>query len=185
MNFLGGLTWLDLGILLVGIVSLGIGFAQGMLRQIIGLAALYIAAILGAQYYIVLSNFIRAILFQPTSRFLNAIAFTLIVFAVWLLITWLAFDAYRSTKVKLFPLIDQFGGSVLGLVTMIVTLALILPVVRFAVGESWPGNETLRYTISTQLDTSRLVPVFEALKPLILSTVGPWLPLGLPSIFNL
>ncbi len=182
---LGGLNWLDLVLLLVAIISLGVGFAQGMLRQIIGLAALYIATILGAQYHNPVSNFIRAILFQPTSRFLTAIAFFIIVIAVWSLITWLAFDAYRDTKIKLVPLIDQFGGSVLGLTTTIVTLTLILPVVAFAVTEPWPGNEALQFAISTGLRTSRLVPLFDALKPMILSTLGPWMPLGLPSIFNL
>lgn len=182
---LGGFNWVDLIVLFLAIASLAVGFAQGMLRQIIGLAALYIATILATQYYTLFSDFIRAIIFQPTSRFLNAISFFIIVIAVWSLISWLAFDAYSSTKVHLFPLLDQLGGTILSFVTLIATLALVLPIITFTVGETWPGNESTRVVIQQGLQTSRLVPVFEAIKPMFLSAIAPWLPHGLPSIFNL
>ena len=182
---LGGLNWIDLIILFLVLSSLAVGFAQGMLRQIIGLAALYVATILATQYYTTVGDFIRAIIFQPTSRFLNAISFFVIVVVVWLLISWLAFDAYSSTKVRLFPLLDQLGGSILSLVTLIAILSLTLPIITFVVGETWPGNEATRASIEQGLLTARLVPVFEVLKPLFLSGILPWLPHGLPSIFNL
>ena len=41
--------WLDVVILFLLVLGLGIGYAQGLVRQAIGLAALYIGAILGAQ----------------------------------------------------------------------------------------------------------------------------------------
>jgi uncharacterized membrane protein required for colicin V production len=182
---LSGLNWIDLILLLLIITSLAIGFAQGMLRQMIGLAALYIAMILAAQYYIPVSNFIRAVMFQPTSRFLNAISFFIIVVVVWSLISWMAFDVYSSTKLRLLPLIDQLGGSILSLVAVIAALTLVLPVIFFMVGESWPSNETVRSGIELGLQTSRLVPIFTALKPTLLGSLAPWLPIGLPSIFNL
>lgn len=181
---LGGINWLDLVLFLAGIVGLGVGFAQGLLRQVIGLAALYIAAILAAQYFNPAGNFLRSILFQPTSRFLNALAFLIIIGGVWLIVTWLAFDAYQNTKIRLFPLLDHLGGSLLGLVSIIVAITFILPVINFAVSEPWPGNETLRFIIVAAVKTSRLVPIFDALKPMILSALGPWLPFGLPSIFT-
>ena len=179
------LNWIDLILLLLIVTSLAIGFAQGMLRQIIGLAALYIAMILAAQYYILVGDLIRAIMFQPTSRFLNAIAFFIIVIVVWSLISWMAFDAYGSTKLRLFPLIDQLGGSILSLTTVMVALTLVLPVIFFMVGEPWPGNETWRSGIELGLQASRLVPIFTSMKLAILSSLAPWLPIGLPSIFNL
>ena len=182
---LGGLNWIDLIVLFLVIASLAIGFAQGMLRQVVSLAALYIATILATQYYTLLSDFIRSIMFQPTSRFLNAISFFIIVVVVWSLLNWLALDAYNSTKVHLFPLVDQLGGSILCFVTLIAALSLILPIVTFTVGETWPGNESTRVVIQQGLDTARLVPVFEAIKPVFLSGIAPWLPHGLPSIFNL
>ncbi|MBI5030552.1 MAG: CvpA family protein [Chloroflexi bacterium] len=182
---LGGLNWIDLILLFLVIASLAVGFAQGLLRQVIGLAALYVATILATQYYTTLGDFIRAIIFQPTSRFLNAISFFIIVVVVWMIISWLAFDAYSTTKIRLLPLVDQLGGSILSLVTLVATLSLVLPIITFAVGESWPGNEVTRASIEQGIQTARLVPVFEAIKPLFLSAILPWLPHGLPSIFNL
>ena len=182
---LGGLNWIDLIILFLVIASLAVGFAQGMLRQVIGLAALYIATILATQYYTTVGDFIRAMMFQPTSRFLNAISFFIIVIAVWSLISWLAFDAYNSTNVHLFPLLDQLGGAILSFVTLIATLVLVLPIITFTVGETWPGNESTRVVLQQSLQAARLVPIFEAIKPMFLSAIAPWLPHGLPSIFNL
>jgi uncharacterized membrane protein required for colicin V production len=182
---LGGLNWVDLIVLFLALASLAIGFAQGMLRQVIGLAALYIAVILATQYYTLFSDFIRAIIRQPTSRFLNAISFFIIVVAVWSLISWLAYDAYSSTRIRLLPVVDQLGGSILSFVTLVATLSVVLPILTFAVGETWPGNESARMVIQQGLQTARLVPVFEALKPVFLSGIAPWLPHGLPSIFNL
>ena len=182
---LGGFDWVDLIILALIIASLAVGFAQGMLRQMIGLAALYLAMVLAAQYYIPLGNFIRAIMFQPTSRFLNVISFFIILVAVWSLIIGLAFDAYSSTKLRLLPLVDHLGGSILGFASVIVALTLVLPVISFMVGEPWPGNESVRSTIDLGMQVSRLVPIFASIKPEILAWLAPWLPMGLPSIFNL
>ncbi len=186
MNLLGGFNWLDLFLLLLAITSIGLGYQQGLLRQVIGLAALYIAAILGAQYFSVVGAWIRFITFQPNpNRFLNAISFFIIVVVVWLILTWLAFDAYRSVKFKLVPLIDQLGGGIIALVAMLITTSLVLSVVLFSIGETWPGGETVRMMIGAALETSRLVPMFESYKPMLLNTLGPWLPAGLPAIFNL
>ena len=186
MSLLGGFNWLDLVILLLLIVSLGIGYVQGLLRQIIGLAALYIATILGTQYHTILSGWIRFIIFQPSpSKFLNALSFFIIVFVVWSVISWLVYDVYRSAKLRLFPLIDQLGGSIIGLVTAVCAITMILPVIAFAVSEPWPWSEAARFSVAAGLQTSRLVSVFDSFKYLLLNAIGPWLPAGLPSIFNL
>lgn len=182
---LGAFDWLDMLILLLIVVSLIVGYVQGMVRQLIGLVALYIAVVLGAQYYIPISDWIRAVMAQPTSRFLNAIVFFIIVFFVWLIISWLAFDAYRSTKLQMFPILDQLGGAILSLLTLLITITLILPVLSFAVSEPWPGAEAPRQVIENGLQVSSLVTIFAALKPGLLNTLSPWLPHGMPSIFNL
>lgn len=185
MSLLGGLNWLDLLILVTLIVGLGIGYVQGLLRQVIGLAALYVGAILGAQYFTVVAGWIRVIFSQAPSKFINALAFFIILGVVASVINWLFFDAYRSTRLRLFPLIDHLGGSWLGFATTVITISLALPVITFAVGEPWPLSEPTRFLVSAGLQTSRLVPVFDLLKPSLLDTLGPWLPGGLPSIFNL
>ncbi|MBI4787274.1 MAG: CvpA family protein [Chloroflexi bacterium] len=185
MGFLGGFNWLDVLVLFALIIGLGVGYAQGMLRQMIGLAALYVGAILGAQYYTVIAGAIRFVFNNAPSRFVNALGFFAILLIVTSLINWLAFDAYRSTNLKLFPIIDHLGGSILGLITTVIVISLFLPIVTFGAAEPWPWAEQTRLLIVAGIQTSRLLPIFDLFKPGLLNALGPWLPGGLPSIFNL
>jgi uncharacterized membrane protein required for colicin V production len=186
MNLIAGFNWLDFFFFFLIIVSMIVGFVQGLLRQVIGLAALYIGAILGMQYYGLLSEWVRALTFQPTTnRFLNALCFLVILILVASVINWLAYDAYRSTRLQILPLIDQLGGVILALVTMLILIALLLPVVAFATVETWPWGEPARVFIDTGLKSSRLITIFNDFKPLLLTTLLPWLPAGLPALFTL
>jgi uncharacterized membrane protein required for colicin V production len=180
-----GLNWLDLTILLIAVFSLVVGYIQGMLRQVIWLAALYIALILGAQYHSLVGGWIRALTFQThSSRAVNVVAFLIIVIVVSFLLSWLAADAYPAERLKLFPLLNQIGGSIVSLATTIATISILLWILTFSVGEPWPNNESLRMTIMGGLQTSLLVPFFDALKGPLLETIKIWMP-ALPAIFNL
>ncbi len=183
---LTGLNWVDLVILLIAVFSLVAGYVRGMLRQIIWLAAFYIATVLGAQYYSLVGGWIRDLTFQEhSSRIVNVIAFLIIVFTISFLLSWLAADAYPTEKLKLFPWVNQIGGSILALVTMIVTTSILLGVLTFSIGETWPGKEEIRFSLTSGLHGSLLVPFFERIKDPLLKALLPWLPSGLPSIFNL
>ncbi len=185
MTLLGGFNWLDGLLVFMLFASLTIGYGQGLLRQSMGLAALYIGAILGAQYHTVLANGIRYVFYGVPPRFVNGLAFFIILVLVTALVSWLAFDAYQATKISLFPVVDHLGGSVVGLLTALVTISLCLPVLSFTALEVWPTAEPARLFINEALDGSRMLVVFETLKPVLLSALIPWLPGGLPSIFNL
>ncbi len=186
MSLPGGFSWTDLVLVLLAFGGLALGYVQGLLRQVIGLAVLYIAVILGAQYYPYIGAFLRTIMFHaPSSRLFNVVSFAIIVGVVSTLLNWLATDAYRSTKLKLLPVVDQVGGSLLGLVTMTVGATIGLAVITFLVGEAWPNNDHIRLFIDLDLKMSRLVPVFESFKEPFLDAVKLWLPGSLPSIFNL
>ncbi len=185
MNFPGGFDWLDI-VLCVGIIiGLVVGYEQGLLRQTIGLAVLYVGTILGAQYFSVVAGAIRYVFGSAPSRFVNAIGFFTVLLAVSAAISWLVYDAYHVTRLKWFPLLDRIGGSLLGFLTAVIIVSLLLPVVTFAAGETWPWGEETRFLIVSGMQSSRLVPVFELFKPGLLDVLGLWLPGGLPSIFNL
>ena len=186
MNLIAGFNWLDFLIFFLIILSMGIGFATGLLRQVIGLAALYIGAILGAQYYTVIGDRIRGFAPQSSSdRFLSAFAFIVILMVVSSIINWLAYDAYRSTHIHLAPLLDQLGGTVIGLVTITISISLVMPVISFATGEPWPWSEATRQFVLSGIQSSHVLSLFDQLKPLLLSALRPWLPAGLPALFNL
>ncbi len=187
MSLIAGLNWLDLLILVVFIVGMGMGYMQGFIRQVMGLAALYIGTILGAQYHLIVAGWLMQFFPSAPVRFVNAFGFVLILFLVTSIINWLASDAYGSGRVHMLPTFDHLAGSLLGLGTAFVVIALLLPVVRFAVGETWPWAwaESGRSTLLTGLNTSHLIYFFDQAKPELLAILTPWLPNGLPSIFNL
>lgn len=183
-NPLAAYNWLDLIIFLILLIALGLGFAQGILRQVIGLAAFYIAIILGAQYYYSASEFVRNILFVRTNALLESITFFVIVIAVWLLISGLASDAYRSTKIHFAPLLDQLGGSIIALATAVAALALIAPVINFMVSEPWTGAERVYQVFSAATRTSVMVKQLVVIKGQLITAIAPWMPYGIPSIFH-
>jgi uncharacterized membrane protein required for colicin V production len=186
MNLLVGLNWVDVVLLILAAVSLVVGYVQGLLRQVISLAALYIAIILGAQYYAPFAAWMRAVTFQPNlSRISNMIAFFVIVLLVYTVLTFLAQDAYERTRLKIFPVVDQFGGSILALATLVIMAVLSLAVLQFSIVEPWPGLEAAHDQIASGLGSSSLVLLLETNKEMLLNTLRPWLPAGLPSIFNL
>ena len=186
MPNLGPFNWVDVVLILIIGGGLLLGFTQGLLRQIIGLAALYLAMIVATQYYTPLSNFMYGFFFTTPSRFINVVAFLVIFILVSALINILAADAYQLTKLRLFPTIDQFGGSFLGLVTVIIILVLLLPILQFVSGEPLPYFENLRAGLVQGMQNSRLVAIFLLFRRDLLNAITPWLPNGqIPPIFNL
>ncbi len=185
MPTLGGFNWFDIVLFILVAFGLTVGYTQGLLRQIIGLAGLYIATIIATQYFIPFSHFLSSLFFLTESRLINAIAFFVILLGVSAIINFLAADAYRMTKLKMFPLIDQLGGSVVGVITIAITLTLILPIINFVTSEPLPYFDPVRSSIVQGMQTSRLMPIFQAIQPTLLNAISPWIPGGLPSIFNL
>lgn len=186
MPNLGFFNWVDIAVFLILAGGLLIGYSQGLLRQIIGLAALYLATIVATQYYLPFSNLIYGALGLIPSRFVAVVSFLLIFFAVSALINILASDAYQMTKLRIFPTIDQLGGSFLGLVTIVILLGLFLPIMQFVSGEPLPYFDNARATLVQGMQNSRLVPAFIFFRRDLLNAIAPWLPNGqIPSIFNL
>ena len=159
-----------------------------MLRQVIGLAALYLATIVATQYYVTVSNTINNIFYLASSRMVNVISFSLIFFSVSAIINFLAADAYQMTKLRLFPLVDQLGGAFIGLVTIVILLVVLLPILQFVSGEPMPleNFEKYRAFFIQGIQTSRLVPAIIGLRGDLLKAITPWLPNGqTPPIFNM
>jgi uncharacterized membrane protein required for colicin V production len=185
MGTIAGFGWFDVAIFAGLVVGLIVGYGQGLVRQIVGLAVLYIGTILGAQYFSLVADFIQYVFKSASVRLVNAVGFFLILAAVTAAISWLVFDAYHVRRLKSFPRLDHVGGSVLGLFTAVIIISVLLPVLAFGTGETWLWGESTRFLVVDGMRTSRLIPLFDLLKPGLLHLLGPWMPGGLPAIFNL
>lgn len=184
---MGGFNWLDIIIIILLLSGMAIGFTQGLMRQLIGLAALYIGLVLATQFFRPLSQLLGDALNSPANTLSNAIAFFFILFLIMGIINFFGLDAYKSTKIHILPFVDQLVGMVLGVASSWIVLSVAVNVLVFAVNtQVWPGNaELTRAIIKNGLETSRLAEVTSSTLPMIVSTLRPWLPGGLPAIFQL
>lgn len=180
-----GVHSVDLIIIVLCLSGMIFGFTQGLLRQVIVLGTLYVSTVLGMQYYSVVTGWLVE-LFRSgaTNRFLNGVAFILIVLVVTTVLNIMAFDAYRTTRLRLFPLLDHFGGSVLGLATVVILISVFLPVANFTLAEPLPYNDQWRVLLHDELLVAQLVPWFKNFNPLVLSALTPWLPGGKPALLS-
>ena len=183
-NLSGVFSWMDLVIFLALCVGVYVGYSQGSLRQLVGLGAMYLGVILASQNYLLLSDFLDRLFRLGIGRFGNVLCFLFIFIGVTLAINLLAADAYQMTRLKIAPTVDLLGGSFLGFVTVVIILAFLLPVLRFVSAEPFPYVEAARAGVVHGLDTSRLAPLILLYRPLIFSTITPWLPYGLPAILG-
>lgn len=181
-----GMNWVDSALILLLVLGLIIGYAQGLLRQVINLAAMYLGAILAAQYYQVLGASFKDMLSTTPGSALMAVAFFIIMFSVTAILNFLSFDAYRTTSLSLMPALDHLGGMVIGLVAAWILITLAVNVLLFATSaHSWATAEEFRQLMREGISGSQIASATVSTLPSILVTIKPWLPAGLPSIFNL
>lgn len=181
-----GVNWVDSTLILLLMLGLAIGYVQGLLRQVINLAAMYLGAILAAQYYQALGNFFKDMLSTTPGTALMAVAFFIIMFSVTAILNFLSFDAYKTTKLTLIPGLDHLGGMVLGLVAAWILITLAINILNFATStHNWATAEQFRQVLRDGLLGSQIASAAETTLPSILQTIKPWLPGGLPGIFNL
>jgi uncharacterized membrane protein required for colicin V production len=179
-------NWLDYLLILLMVLGLTIGYVQGLLRQVVNLAAMYLGAILAAQYFHLLGTFLKAQLVTTPGTLLNAVSFFIIMFAVTVLLNFLTFDAYKNTKLTLFPVLDHLGGMLLGFVATWILITLAINVLTFATSaQSWSSAEEVRQVLKNGILGSVIAAATGTTLPTILGTIKPWLPAGLPTIFNL
>ncbi len=179
-----GLNWFDVVLLLLLGLGLLSGYMQGLLRQIITLAALYLGAVVGAQYYYALANPLKSLMATTPPLLINSISFFIILLAVVAILVFLAHDASKLT-IALHPAVDHLGGMILGLVTVWIFITIGVNVLQVATQIEWPQAENLRQLVDAGVSNSFLAQETTLTLPTLLATIRPWLPIGLPSIFNL
>jgi uncharacterized membrane protein required for colicin V production len=178
-------NWVDLVIVVCLLVGMAVGYAQGLIRQLIGLAVLYVALVLATQFFRVLSQTLAGLLDLAPNTLFNMISFFAIFFAALALLNFLALDAYRATHIRLTPLLDHTTGLILGVVSMWIIVSISISVLLFAVGtQGWLQAETTRALLENGLENSRLAQQTQATLPSIVVTIKPWLPSGLPALFQ-
>jgi uncharacterized membrane protein required for colicin V production len=174
---------LDVAILAAMLVAVGIGFIQGFLRQVVGLASLYLAVVLAAQYHIVVGNSLATFL-QADPALRANVAFILILFWAMMFLGWVSRRVYPTMRIMRLGLFDNLFGAVLGIVTGGVVIYIVATVLGFATSVPWPiAYEDTRASLTLTMKASAMLPFVASYAGLMNSTITPWFPAGVPALF--
>ncbi len=179
-------NWMDFILIFMLLLGMAIGYAQGLIRQVIGLMAVYVALVIATQFFVPLTQAFASVTLNPPNTLTNALSFFTIMLLVMFVLNLIGQDAYRQLKFKLFPLLDHLGGMLLGVASMWILLTVIVNVFTFAINtQAWGNAEGYRLILNDGITHSRIAEVTSSTLPMIVSTIRPWLPRGLPALFEL
>jgi uncharacterized membrane protein required for colicin V production len=163
------------------------GFLRGMVRMALGLAVLYIAAVLAMTFYELLGE---RLVYLSSHRLATAgaelIAFLFILILTAIVLNFAMNRAFKDTELPGVRQIDQLGGLVFGLVLAVMWIGLLLTGLGFALSTPGFGSDAFRGVWLGYMRSSLLVPIFFEFLPIAFATLKPWVPKGqLPGIFTL
>lgn len=121
------LTWVDLAILVLLAFGIFIGFAQGLIRYLLGAVSVVLAFVLAAQLRGPVSGIFGVWeAFPPEGRdlFFFVVLFVGLVIGFWFLIR----TFYGRTRLPIARQLDEIGGAILGFVFVVVLISFHLVV---------------------------------------------------------
>jgi len=184
MDVFSRLNILDLAIVAFLAISFLFGWFQGLLRQLLGLAGLYVALVLGAQYYRPLARWIIALMPNALPVVVDAVAFFFIFGLVMVVFNWIGHQIYANMRLPFIGCLDGLAGAIFGLLAGCLQVIIVLTVLQFLVSINWREWESWRQAVLALIRTSTLFHPLLASAPAIFALIKPWLPAGLPAIFT-
>jgi uncharacterized membrane protein required for colicin V production len=181
---MANVSWLDVVMVLMLVTSIGFGFHQGLLRQIVLLVAMYIGTVLSAQYYGRLSSILQSIFPSPGGEMAHLISFATMAGLFTAIATFLLWSAYRETRLPSVVMMDEVGGAALGGMVGVFAISVTLMLFHYALLAPWPTDSPARQLLQSGMVNSYLQGAFSSPLPLIHATLLPWLPSGLPVMLS-
>ena len=161
------------------VAGVALGFMRGLIRMVMSLLVLYVAAVFAMTFYVVVGGWIRYVLGLSRSV-TEALAFAIILVAVVSLLNFILRRTYKDTELPGVRQIDQLGGMAIGFVLTCIWIGLALVVLAFFMKASADGVGSFGRNIIGYFRSSNLIPIFYDFLPIALATLKPWMPGGLP-----
>jgi len=155
------MNWLDVVVLAILAVSVALSFRKGLTREVIGLASVVLAILLGIWFYGTAGSFLVPYL---SSRALANFAGFLLVFCAVMLVGHLvSYIVGKFLKVTGLSIFDHLLGAVFGAVRgILIAVALIMAIMAFSQGDKPPASVVDSRTAPYVVDAAR---AFAALAP--------------------
>ena len=177
------------------------GLRVGALRQLGNLLVFYMSLILTTRFYRLLLPTAKRLLAGAPSAIMEGVLFSLLLVLVYALlgilllgialkrkpdrgkkrVNWKRLD--RLPGQSLASTLNHLAGLVLGFVTISLWIGIGLLVYRFVIGSSWLDWEKYRIALQADYAKSVLLGVFSSFLPVVIGTLEPWFPNGLPTLF--
>lgn len=175
-------AWLnpfDVLIVFALLVGVALGFIRGLVRMILSLLVLYVAAILAVTFYVVVGGWLHSILGLPR-QISEGIAFLLILILTSATINFVLHRTYKDTELPGVRQIDQLGGMIIGFFLACIWIGFSILVLAFFLGTTTAAGEGYRQGLVGYFRTASLIPIFYDFLSVALATLKPWMPKGLP-----
>jgi len=183
-------SWLnpfDVIIVLALLGGTALGFIRGLVRMALNLLVLYVAVVLAMTFYDDAGRWIHyasdGAIPETTAEVL---AFLLILILTTALVNFVLNKTYKDTELPGIRQIDQLGGMFIGFVLTCTWIGLAIIALAFILNATGSTGSGLRDSIVFYFEGSNLVPIFYKFLPIVIATLRPWMPKGLPpEIFTL
>jgi uncharacterized membrane protein required for colicin V production len=177
-------SWLnpfDVLIALALLMGIALGFIRGLVSMAMSLLILYVAAVMAMTLHAPIAKWMSYaagdILPRTTAQL---ITFALLLILTTVLLNFLVKRMYKNTELPGVRQIDQLGGMFIGFILTCTWIGLALVALDFVLSATRTDAGSTGTAISYYFRTSNLIPIFYNILPIIIATLRPWMPKGLP-----
>jgi membrane protein required for colicin V production len=182
-NLISWLNPFDVLIVFGLIAGVAMGFIRGLVRMVLSLVVLYIAAVAAMTAYIPAGRWLRIIFGLPLS-ISQGLSFVFVLLLVSAAINVVLRRTYKHTELPGVRHLDQLGGMIVGFFVGVVWIVFAIVIIAYFLGASLAQEASVQQVMLTYFRRSAFVPIFYRVLPVTLATLRPWVPRGLPEIFT-
>jgi membrane protein required for colicin V production len=155
------MNWLDVLVLIIVGVSLLASVKKGLSRELIGLAAVIAAVVLGAWFYGTAGSYVMPYVSSPSiANFIGFVVVFSVVLAAGGIVGYIAGRILKLTGLSLF---DRILGAAFGIVRgILIAVALVMAILAFSAKDRPPAAVVESKTAPYVVDAAR---VFAAIAP--------------------
>jgi uncharacterized membrane protein required for colicin V production len=177
-------SWLnpfDVLIIFTLLVGIALGFIRGLVRMALSLLILYIAMVVAITFYVPVGTWIAYLTGGILPRSNNqALAFVAILILTTSVFNFVVHRVFKDTELPGIRQIDQLGGMILGFILICTWIGLVIVALAFVLGATDTAIGSVRDNMLMYFETSFLIPIFYRFLPIVVATLTPWMPKGLP-----
>ena len=176
------ISWLnpfDVLIVFGLLASVALGFVRGLVRMGLSLVVLYLAAVAAILLYTPLARFIRTVANTPV--FLSqGLSFLFILIVLTTALNFMLRRTYKDTELPGVRQIDQLGGMVIGLFVGVIWIGFAIVIIAFFLRSAVGQEAPFQASVVGFFRRSYLIPIFYRVLPVMVASLRPWMPKGLP-----